>query len=247
MANLHIQICGPVVIERAGERLEQLLPGRQGRVLFCFLALARDRLVPRDEIIDALWPTGGPGNADAALSSLLSRLRRVFAGSQLDGRGTVRLTLDDADIDLEVAGAAIHRAESAVTQQQWERAWAASQSALFTARRGFLPGEDAFWIDQVRRHLDELHVRALEAYGAAGLGLGGTELPAARDAGRTLVELAPLRESGHRLLMRALAAEGNTAEALRAYEHLRLLLADELGIDPSPASRQLYQQLLDSS
>ena len=246
MANLHIQICGPVVIERAGERLEQLLPGRQGRVLFCFLALARDRLVPRDEIIDALWPTGGPGNADAALSSLLSRLRRVFAGSQLDGRGTVRLTLEDADIDLEVAGAAIHRAESAVTQQQWERAWAASQSALFTARRGFLPGEDAFWIDQVRRHLDELHVRALEAYGAAGLGLGGTELPAARDAGRTLVELAPLRESGHRLLMRALAAEGNTAEALRAYEHLRLLLAEELGVDPSPPSRQLYQQLLDS-
>ena len=48
---------------------------------------------------------------------------------------------------------------------------------MFTARRGFLPGEDAIWIDQVRRHLDELHVRALEAYAAAGLGLGGTELP----------------------------------------------------------------------
>ena len=61
MATLRIQICGPVVIERAGERLEQSLPGRQGRLLFCFLVLARDRLVPRDEIIDALWPTGGPG------------------------------------------------------------------------------------------------------------------------------------------------------------------------------------------
>ena len=246
MATLRIQICGPIAIERAGERLEHLLPGRQGRVLFCFLVLARDRLAPREEIIDALWPTGGPGNADAALSSLLSRLRRIFGGGQLDGRGTVRLSLDHADIDLEIAKASIHRAESAVTQQQWARAWAASQSALFTARRGFLPGEDAAWIDQVRHHLDEVHVRALEAYGAAGLGLGGTELPAARDAGRSLVALAPLRESGHRLLMRTLAAEGNVAEALRAYEHLRRLLADELGIDPSLPSRQLYQHLLES-
>ena len=90
-------------------------------------------------------------------------------------------------------------------------------------------------------------MRALEAYGEAGLGLGGTELPAARDAGRALVALTPLRESGHRLLIRALAAEGNIAQALRAYEDLRRLLADELGIDPSPPSRQLYQQLLDTT
>jgi DNA-binding SARP family transcriptional activator len=243
-ASLRIQICGPVVIDRGGERLEALLPGRQGRLLFCFLVLHRDRLVPRDQLIEALWPVGGPSDADGALSSLLSRLRRALGTAPLEGRGTVRLTLDDAEVDLELATAAIHRAESAVTQQHWERAWAASQSALFTARRNFLPGEDALWIDPVRRRLEELHVRALEAYGAAGLGLGGTELAAAREAGRALVELAPLRESGHRLLMRTLAAEANLAEALRAYERLRVLLADELGIDPSPASRALYDELL---
>jgi DNA-binding SARP family transcriptional activator len=244
MPTLRIQICGPVVIERGGDRVEGLLPGRQGRSLFCFLVLNHQRMVPRDELIEALWPTGGPGDPEAALSSLLSRLRRVTSGSQLDGRGTVRLSLDDAVVDLETANAAIHRAESAVAQRQWERAWAASQSSMFTARRGFLPGEDALWIDRVRRHLDELHVRSLETYAAAGLGLGGTELAAARDAGRTLVELAPLRESGHRLLMHALAMEGNTAEVLRAYEHLRLILVDELGIAPSPATRQLYERLL---
>ena len=241
---LRIQICGPVVIERGGERVEGLLPGRQGRTLFCFLVLNHQRLVPRDELIDALWPTGGPGDPEAALSSLLSRLRRVTSGSQLDGRGTVRLSLEDATVDLDTANAAIHRAESAVAQRQWERAWAASQISMFTARRGFLPGEDALWIDRVRRHLDELHVRSLETYAAAGLGLGGTELAAARDAGRTLVELAPLRESGHRLLMQALAKEGNTGEALRAYEHLWQFLVDELGIGPSAATRQLYERLL---
>jgi DNA-binding SARP family transcriptional activator len=233
-----------VVIERGGERIESLLAGRQGRVLFCYLVLNRSRLVPRDEIIEALWPAGGPTDPEGALSALLSRLRKVLGGSQLDGRGTVRLTLDDAVVDLETADEAIHRAESAVTQGRWERAWTASQSAMFTARRGFLPGDDAEWIDQVRRHLDELHVRSLEAYAAAGLGLRGTELAAARDASRSLVELAPLRESGHRLLMEVLAAEGNTAEALRAFEGLRIVLADELGIDPSPESQRLYERLL---
>jgi len=241
---VRIQICGPIVVERDGERLESALPGRQGRVLFAYLVVHRDRLVPRTEIVDALWPTGGPEAADAALSVLLSKVRKALGPEQLEGRGTVRLVVPDASVDLDDATAAIHRAESAATQGQWERAWASAQVALFTARRGFLPGEDSIWIDQVRRSLDDIHVRALEAYGAAGLGLGGTELAAARDAARTLVAIAPLRESGHRLLMRSLAAEGNVAQALRAYEELRCLLRDELGIDPSPPTRDLYESLL---
>ncbi len=239
-----VQVCGAIVVELDGERVESALPSRQGRVLFAYLVVNRGRPVARSEIIDALWPTGGPDDADAALSALLSRLRKVIGAGRLDGRGTVRLSLGDIPVDLDAAEEAIHRAESAVVQQAWERAWAAAQSAMFTARRGFLPGEDAPWIDPVRRRLEDLHVRALEAYATAGLGLGGTELAAARDASRQLVKLAPLRESGHCLLMRALAAEGNRAEALRAYETLRLLLADELGVPPSEQSQRLYESLL---
>ena len=232
------------MVEIDGTRLEHLLPSRQGRVLFAYLVVHHDQSIPRAQIIDALWPTGGPEAADAALSVLLSRLRRPLGPERLDGRGVVRLALDDASIDLDTARESIHSAESAIVQQQWERGWASAQATLFTARRGFLPGEDALWIDEVRRELEELHVRALEAYGAAGLGLGGTELAAARAAGRTLVKLAPLRESGHRLLMRALAAEGNPAEALRAYDELRTLLRDELGVSPSAPTQALYEQLL---
>jgi len=239
-----IQICGPIVAEIDGTRVEKKLPGRQGRVLFAFLTVNRHRLTPRSEIIDALWATGGPDDTDAALNVLLSRLRRVLGSASLDGRGTVRLMLRDAWIDIEVADEAIHRAESAVIRGDWPRAWAASQGALFTARRGFLPGEDAEWIDEIRRRLDAIHVRALEAYGTAGLELGDTELVAAREAGRTLVAMAPLRESGHRLLMRAYVAEGNTAEALRAYEHLRRVLRGELGVSPSEATDHLYEELL---
>ncbi len=242
---VHVQICGPIAIDDAGERLEDSLPSRQGRLLFAYLVVHRAQPTPRAELIDALWPDGGPADTDGALNALLSRLRRSLGTDRVQGKSAVRLALADATIDLEAAEEAIHRAESAVVQQQWERAWAASQVSLFTARRGFLPGEDAQWIDEVRRHLEQLHVRALEAYAAAGLGLGGTELAAARDAGRALVKLAPLRESGHRVLMRALAAEGNPAEALRVHEHLRCELRDELGITPGAETQALYEQLIE--
>jgi SARP family transcriptional regulator, regulator of embCAB operon len=53
-----------------------------------------------------------------------------------------------------------------------------------------------------------------------------------------------LRESGYRYLMRALAAQDNVAEALHVYGALSNCLRDELGVSPSPATRELYQQLL---
>jgi DNA-binding SARP family transcriptional activator len=87
-------------------------------------------------------------------------------------------------------------------------------------------------------------VRAVESYAKACLGIGGSELPGAERAARELVEVAPLRESGHLLLMRALAASGNVAEALAAYERLRILLRDELGVDPSEAVQDEYVRLL---
>jgi DNA-binding SARP family transcriptional activator len=70
------------------------------------------------------------------------------------------------------------------------------------------------------------------------------ELSAAERAARRLVELEPFRESGHRVLMRALAERGNVADALRAYERLTALLRSELGVDPGPQTRDLHRELL---
>ena len=108
---------------------------------------------------------------------------------------------------------------------------------MFVAARPFLTGEDAPWIDVERLRLGELHVRALEAYAASTLGVGGTELSAAVRAGRKLVALEPYRESGHRILMEALDREGNPAEALLVYEALRTKLRDDLGVNPSPPTQ----------
>jgi DNA-binding SARP family transcriptional activator len=244
---LRIQICGTLAVERDGQRLDGLLPGRQGRLLFTYLVVNRHRQVPRDEVAEALWREPDPAAIDARLNPLLSKLRRVFGSDSVDGRSTLRLCLPEAWIDLEAAAEAIHRAESAVAQQDWAPAWGPALTALFAAERGFLPGEDAPWIDEIRARLAELRLRALECYAAAGLGLGGTELAAAVRAGRQLTRLAPLRESGYRYLMRALAAQGNLAEALGVYGQLSDCLRDQLGVSPSPVTRDLYQRLLEAT
>ena len=98
-------------------------------------------------------------------------------------------------------------------------------------------------------HPDHLVIAIAAGYepafaSAAGLGIGGTELAAAVRAGRQLTRLAPLRESGYRYLMQALAAQGNLAEALGVYSQLCECLRDQLGVSPSPATRELYQRLL---
>jgi DNA-binding SARP family transcriptional activator len=244
-STVRIQLCGTLAIEIAGRRIDHDLPGRQGRLLTAYLVLNRLRPIRRDELIDALWPRTPPAAADAALRALLSKLRRLLPDGMLDGRTTLRLNLPAAAfVDLENAREAIHRAESALAQGQWHRAWGASLGPLFTARRGFLPDEDADWIRETRQELESLHLRALECYVQACLGVGGTELAAAERASRELIRLAPYRESGHRDLMRALAARGNAAEALRAYERLRILLREELGIAPSAETLQLHAELL---
>ena len=241
---VRIQICGPLAIERDGERLDAGLPGRQGRLLFTYLVVNRHRHVPRGAVAEALWREPDPAAVDARLNPLLSKLRRVFGADAIDGRSTLRLCLRDVWVDLEAAVDSIHRAESAVAQQEWARAWGPSLTALFVSERGFLPGEDAAWIDETRHELAEVRLRALECYAAAALGLGGTELAAAVRAGRQLTRLAPLRESGYRYLMRALAAQDNLAEALGAYAQLSECLREQLGVSPGPATRELYERLL---
>jgi pentatricopeptide repeat protein len=235
LARTKVQLCGKLAIELEGERVEAKLPGRQGRQLFAFLVANRNRSLTRDELLEALWRNG----RDAGLAPLLSKLRRIVP---LDG---LRIELPaGAWVDIEAAAESVHRAESAVAQEDFHRAWAPSQVAMFVAGRPFLPGEEGEWIEDVRRRLGELHVRAVEAYARAGLGIGGTELAAAVRAGRELTRREPYRESGYRLLMEALAREGNVAEALLVYDRLRNRLREDLGTGPSATAQELHQRLL---
>ena len=240
-----IQLCGRLAIELAGRELTPKLPGGQARVLFTYLTVTRALPSRREQLIEGLWPWRAPAGADTSLSALLSRLRSVLGSDVLCGRGEINLQLPPgAWIDLEAADDAIHRAEAAVAQSDWARGWGPSLVALFTARRGFLPGEDLPWAEDYRRRLEEIHVAALECYAAVALGVGGSELAPGERSARELVAVAPYRERGHALLMMILTARGNGAEALRVYEQLRQRLRDELGATPAPELRELQEQLL---
>lgn len=216
--------------------------------MFVYLALNRARPVSRDELAAAIWPEQAPAGARGTLRTILSRLRGTLGRDVLDGRGELRLALpSDAFIDTEIAAAKIHEAEAAIHTEDWARALAAAAIAYSISGRGFLADEDAAWVVEQRHWLEDVHLRALECDGVASLAIGGSEVAAAERDARRLVRLAPYRESGYRLLMRALDQKGERAEALLAYEQLRTVLRDELGATPSPLSQAHHRRLLGDS
>ncbi|HEY7261026.1 MAG TPA: BTAD domain-containing putative transcriptional regulator [Trebonia sp.] len=243
-----IQLCGRLVANIDGSRIEDTLPGRLGRILFAYLVLNRGRPVPRDKLLMAGWGEDATAEAGNALSVVLSKLRHGLGAEHLQGRAEIELLLPPTTfVDVEAALEGAHRAESAIAAGQWAQAWGPAGIAYHVATRPFLTGLEAPWIDEWRRRLEEVRLRGLECTAAASLGLGGPALAQAEERARTLTELAPYRETGHRLLMEALARRGNIAEALRAYDRLRVLLREELGITPSPTVQGVHRRLLESA
>ncbi len=240
-----VQLCGQFAVIAGGSRIDASLPGRRGRLLVAYLAGHRRQPCPRDKLIDALWPQGATDAAAATLTVLLSRVRALLGPATIQGRAALQLILPaDAIVDVEMAAACLHQAESAVALGEWRRAWSAALAAQLTAGRTYLAGHEAPWIDDERARLDLLYQAALTAYSEACLSIGGTELPGAERTARQIIARAPLSETGYRLLMLAQSARSDISSALRTYEQLRTILASELGADPCAQLRDLHQQLL---
>jgi SARP family transcriptional regulator, regulator of embCAB operon len=248
MPATRIQLCGPLVVRVAGQDVTRLLPGAQGRVALAFLITNRDRGATRTELSQALWGDRPPPEAGTALRALISKLRRVLAyasESALPAGDLLKLRLPpDAWVDTEAAARAVHDAQAAVAQQHDVRAWVASHIALNVSGRPFMAGHDCDWVLERRAALAEIQVQALEALAACSVRLGGPELDTAVRASRRLVAAAPFRETAYAWLMRALASQGNTAEALLVYEELRMTLRRELGTIPSHELQSLHASLL---
>ena len=240
-----IQLCGRLSVEVEGIQLADALRGKQVRLLLAYLVLNRARQVGREELIDALWPYQPPRSEDAALRTLLSRLRSAVGASSLAGRDGLMLALPEPVwVDVEAAGAEVQRALQALARGDARTAWALAQVPLNIASRGLLPGTEARWLEAPRRELEDVRLQALEVIGRAGLSLGGGQLASVERAARTLIATEPYRESGYVLLMEALAGQGNLAEGLRVFERLRALLRDELGVTPSPEALAVHERLL---
>jgi DNA-binding SARP family transcriptional activator len=240
-----IQLCGRLMVQLDGEPVEDSLPGGKGRLLLAYLVLNRARRLSRDELLIAVYGDDASPEQSSSLSVLLSKLRAVVGSAVPAGRSEIELVLPtDTFVDVEAAFEGIHRAESHAARGEWAETWGPAGVAYHVASRPLLQGHDLPWLDEWRRRLGDVRLRGLECLAAARLGLGGPTLTQAETCARQLIELAPYRETGHRILMETLEQRGNVAEALLAYEHLRVLLHDELGVEPSSSVQRVYRRLL---
>jgi SARP family transcriptional regulator, regulator of embCAB operon len=246
---LRLYLTGRLTAELGDRRFdERRLPGRQGRRALVYLALERARPVPIDEVADAVWGSSTPSGAwEAALSAIVSKLRASLRG--LDARCTVttaagcyQLALPgDAWVDVEAARRALDEAEGHVRAGRFRDAWGPANVAASVAARPLLGGVDAEWLTRARTMLRDTHVRALECL--ASTASANREHALAAQLARDVVQLEPFRETGWRRLMSALAAAGNRAEAVRAYGQCKKLLAQELGIAPSPETDAILKEV----
>jgi DNA-binding SARP family transcriptional activator len=249
--SVRVSLAGRLEVETDGRTLDATrLPGRQGRVVLAYLVAERDRPVPSEELAEAVWGPMPPPTWRPALRGVVSKVRGFLEELELpaddmltSSSGCYRLVLPgDATVDVELAAGEADAAERALADGDLERALAAAGTARALAGRPLLPGQEGGWLERRRAAWQEVLVRALQAMADAWLARGRGD--AAVQPATELVGLEPFRESAHLRLLRAHAAAGDRGEALRAYDRCRRLLAEELGVDPSPALEAAYLELL---
>jgi DNA-binding SARP family transcriptional activator len=143
-----------------------------------------------------------------------------------------------------VALAELVAARHASEQHDAPKALRSARTATDLLGGGLLPAHEADWLDAERERVADLRVEALELAARAAIRVGGAALPQAELDARRAVSEAPFRESARAALISVLAARGNSAEALRAYEDIRELLMEELGTVPGSELMTLHTSLL---
>jgi tetratricopeptide (TPR) repeat protein len=148
------------------------------------------------------------------------------------------------DVDYHDAVAWLAAAQRDLRAARLEPAQAAASRALAVLERELLMGDSEPWLEERRRRVADLALRGRECLAEVALRRGGPHVQEAIDHARAIVRAEPYRESAHALLMRAWAAQGDVAEALKAYEQLRVRLGEELGAAPGAELRALHDELL---
>lgn len=254
-APVRIYLTGGVCGESASGRLrEEQFPSPQVRRLFVALVFERHRSLSSGQVAEILWPDRVPRAWESALKALVSKLRQVLktALPELSALGPdlvcsrfgcYQLRLPrGAWIDVEAARQALDEAEGWMRAERPRDAWGPANVCLAITKRELLPGESGEWIEARRRELLALRLRALEGYVDVCLRFGQNTLAA--QVAREAIDLEPFRESSFQRLMKAEAALGNRAEAVRAFHRCRDLLREELGVEPSPETQALFKKLL---
>ncbi|HTY70965.1 MAG TPA: BTAD domain-containing putative transcriptional regulator [Actinomycetes bacterium] len=214
---------------------------RKARTLLALLAA--DPTVPHDAdwLAERLWSGDAPQEPADNVATLVSRLRGALgAGAILGDRTGWRL--GDVSVDVREAHALVRAAGSCLATEP-ALALSSATSALGLLDGEALVGEPAAdWIDALRAEVHRLAGEARHAGAVAALAVDDPQL-AVRLAEESCAA-DPFDEVAVRLLMRASSAAGEPARGLAAYERLRHVLAEELGTDPAPETRQVFQDVL---
>ncbi|MET7945366.1 BTAD domain-containing putative transcriptional regulator [Micromonospora sp. NPDC005324] len=237
-------ILGPL---RVGGGESTVTAGRD-RIVLAMLLLRAGRLVPVEELVDAVWEDRPPATARAQLQTCVSRLRRRFTELGLapdlivtDPAG-YGVRTGTTDLDAEVFTRGVEAARAAATAGRLVDARAEFRAALALWRGPALGGIPSRSVRRRAQALDEQRLTALEECVDVELRIG--------QAAELIEELAesvdrhPLRERLRGQLMLALSAVGRQADALAVYREGRRFYADELGIEPGVELQELHQRVL---
>ncbi|GLZ15246.1 SARP family transcriptional regulator [Actinomadura sp. NBRC 104425] len=238
---MRIGILGPLDVRDDATGQAVTLNGPRLRALLVRLAVNPGRWVPVERLLDDLWDGAPPNGGAGALQALVSRLRAVVGRDLVEhGPPGYRLTVAPGDVDAveferRVAAARAHTDPAA-------RAAALRQALELWRGPALADVVDADFAAAPIARLEGLRLAAIEDRIEADLAVGD---PAALVPELQALTVAhPLRERLRGQLMRALYAAGRQADALTVYEETRRVLADRLGIDPSPELAELHLAIL---
>lgn len=216
-------------------------PGqRKALALLAYLSRRDGGSAPRETLTALLWGDSGAAQARASLRQALSALRRALgedaAGVVMADAGEVALAKDRYWCDADAFEALAQSTDPATML----RADALCRAAFL---EGFPPVSPEFdrWADTERsvlraRHL-ALLLRLCDAHETRG------ETDAAIVVAMRLLQADPLQEHVHRRLIRAFMRQKRFDAALRQFDHIRTLLADELGVQPEPPTLELMREV----
>ncbi|GAA3770415.1 AfsR/SARP family transcriptional regulator [Micromonospora maritima] len=237
-------ILGPL---RVGGGEATVTAGRD-RIVLAVLLLRAGRVVPTEELVDAVWEERPPATARAQLQICVSRLRQRFTLLGLPAETIVTdpagygIRIEPDDLDAEVFAREVETARAAVAGGRVVDGQRHYRSALRLWRGPALAGIPARSVRRRAQTLDEQRLAVLEECVDVEL-----RLRRAADLVDELtenVERHPLRERLRGQLMLALSALGRQADALAVYREGRRIYADELGIEPGAALQELHQRVL---
>jgi len=232
-------LLGPLELTVGGE--PTALRPAQRRVL-SILALDPGRDVPIDVLTERMWPSGPPATARTALHVHISKLRGTAPDLIVTTDSGYEIG-SEIHIDRTVFEEHAREAAASAQESDWDAAVRSVDTALSLWRGTPFAelADDDFAASEITR-LDELRLATIEVGIEARLALDQSRevLPNLQ----AMVSRYPLRERLRYLLMLALYRSGRQAEALREYHAGRRILGEELGLEPSPALRDLEERIL---